>query len=288
MKILYIKHNMHQKNHHALINYKSINLYVIANHEMLDRIDLSIFDCVYSPCVPINVNKYPNTKFLFGPHFSVFPEKHQMDIIRRNKVLYTHPSEWAAKIWRDSDLCKNIRVEPLPFGVDTEKYKDTKPNSERTNVFIYFKTRHPMLLNIIQSFLNSKGINGIVFNYNTKYDENTYIEYLKNSKYGIWLGRHESQGFALEEALSMNVPLLVWNVKSMNEEYGYNYPDIPATVIPYWDERCGEHFYNVTELENVYNLFISKLETYKPREYIVENLSITKCEEKFVKLINSF
>ena len=288
MKILYIKHQMHHKNHHALINYKNINFYVIDNLTTLDRIDLSIFDCVYSPCIPINVNKYPNTKFLFGPHFSVFPEKHQMDIIRRNKVLYAQPSEWAAKIWRDSELCKNIKVEPLPFGVDIEKYKDTKPISERLNVFIYFKTRHPMLLNVIQSFLNSKGINGIVFNYNTRYDEHTYIEYLKNSKYGIWVGRHESQGFALEEALSMNVPLLVWNVKSMNEEHGYNYADIPATVIPYWDERCGEYFYNVNELENVYNLFISKLETYKPREYIVENISIQKCEEKLVNLINSF
>ena len=79
---------MHDKNHHALINYKTINLYVIDNIGTLDSIDLSMFDCVYSPCIPINVDKYPNTKFLFGPHFSVFPEKHQMDIIRRNKVLY--------------------------------------------------------------------------------------------------------------------------------------------------------------------------------------------------------
>lgn len=29
----------------------------------------------------------------------------------------------------------------------------------------------------------------------------------------------------------------------MSQEEGYNYPDIPANVIPYWDERCGEFFY---------------------------------------------
>jgi glycosyltransferase involved in cell wall biosynthesis len=278
---------MHSKNNNALMNYKNINFYIINNITNLNEIDLSKFDVVYSPCEPINVNEYPNTKFIFGPHFSVFPEKHHMDIIRRKNVIYVQPSEWAAEVWKISPLCNNIKIQSLPFGVDTEKFNNNKSISEREKVFIYFKTRHPQLLYILQSFLNDKNISYEIFNYNTRYDENTYIEYLKEAKYGIWLGRHESQGFALEEALSCNVPLLVWNVKSMNEEYGYNYSDIPASVIPYWDERCGEYFYNVNELENIFNTFISKLETYKPREYILENLTMEVCEQKLIQLIEN-
>ena len=68
-------------------------------------------------------------------------------------------------------------------------------------------------------------------------------ENIANSKYGIILDAHESQGFAIEEALSCNVPLLVWNVSSMSQEEGGNYQHIPATSIPYWDKRCGENFY---------------------------------------------
>jgi glycosyltransferase involved in cell wall biosynthesis len=139
----------------------------------------------------------------------------------------------------------------------------------------------------MESFLKSKSIEYFVFSYDTKYNENTYIEYLKNSKYGIWVGRHESQGFALEEALSCDIPLLVWNVKSMNEEYRQNYEDIPATVIPYWNERCGEYFYNIQELEETFNKFISKIETYRPREYILENLSMELCEKKFIDIIEN-
>lgn len=210
-----------------------------------------------------------------------------MEVISRTNVTYVQPSEWAAKIWRDNELCKNIKVEPLPFCVDTEKFKDTKSFISRNNIFIYFKGRDPNLLNIMNSFLNSKNINFVIFNYNTKYEENTYIEYLKNSKYGIWIGRHESQGFALEECLSMNVPLFVWNVKSMNEEYGYNYDDIPATVIPYCDERCSEYFYDINELESKFDLFTSKLEEYKPREYVLEKLSREVCEEKLINIIKN-
>jgi hypothetical protein len=64
--------------------------------------------------------------------------------------------------------------------------------------------------------------------------------------------------------------------------------DISGTTIPYWDERCGEYFYNLSELEKTFNLFISKLETYKPRDYILDNLTMEKCEEKLIDIIKKF
>ena len=135
--------------------------------------------------------------------------------------------------------------------------------------------------------VKNKNINYYVFSYDRKYDEDDYIRFLQNAKYGIIIGRHESQGFAIEEALSCNAPLFVWNVKSMNEEAGYNYGDIPATTIPYWDHRCGEYFYNQSEIEDKFNLFLSKLETYKPRDFVLENLSREICENKLIQTIHN-
>lgn len=73
----------------------------------------------------------------------------------------------------------------------------------------------------------------------------------------------------------------------MNQEYSYNYDDIPATCIPYWDEKCGEFFHVKEELDIAFKLFENKLKTYKPREYILENLSMDKCEEKLIDLIKN-
>lgn len=285
MKVLYFQSSMHVKNHHALINYKNISLHVIDTPD-LDRIDLSQYDVVYSPCQPIDVSKYPNTKFIFGPHFSIFPDN-RLNLIKSEKTVYNLLSDWVINIWRKSNLCDNLKLVNLPFGVDTERFKDVKPIAERDKVFIYFKTRHPSLLKVIESFLISKRIDYVIFNYDTRYNENVYIEYLKNSKYGIWVGRHESQGFALEEALSCNIPLLVWNVKSMNEEYKSRYENIPATAIPYWDDRCGEYFYDIAELENTFNKFIDNIEKYKPREFILENLSFDVCENRLINFIQN-
>lgn len=288
MRILVIKSNIHVKNLNFILNCKKIDFTIIDWVDDFYKIDISCFDAVYSPCDPIDISIYPNTKFIFGPHFSVFPEKNQMDIIEGNtNVVYIQPSEWAANAWINNPLCKDINIQPFAFGVDTKKFTPIKPIIEREKVFIYFKHRNPLDLQLIETFLTIKNYDFRIFSYKNRYSEQDYLEYLQNSKFGIWVGGHESQGFALEEALSSNVPLLVWSVQSMKQEYGSSYDDIPATTIPYWHERCGEYFYNPTEIQDKFDTFISKIDTYKPREYIVENLSIEKCEQNLIKLIES-
>ena len=287
MKVLFIKSSIHGKNLQFILNCKQITFHIINDVNEIQNLDLSEFDAVYSPCQPIDVLKYPNTKFIFGPHFSVFPNQNQMNMIKGENSIYIQPSEWAAQVWRNNSICNNIKIKPFAFGVDTYKFNEIKPKESRTKVFVYFKRRRPDELNDILNLLQSKNIEFRIFDYVSRYSEEEYIAYLQNSKYGIWLDAHESQGFALEEALCCNVPLLVWNVSSMNQEYRSSYTNIPATTIPYWDTRCGEYFYNVNELEETFNKFLLKLDTYNPREYIVENLSFDVCENNLLNFIEN-
>jgi hypothetical protein len=283
MKILLINYGMHHKNLNAIKNYKNINIDIIND---LQNIDISKYDIVYSPSEPIDVSRFPDKKFIFGPHFSTFPNHKIKSIINKNSI-YIQPSDWAANSWRLFDICENLNIRILPFGVDTEKFNQTIDPAYRSKVFVYFKNRDPLELRYLEYFLSTQNIQYVVFDYKKKYDEKEYIDFLKQAKYGIWLGCHESQGFALEEALSCNVPLFVWSVKSMNQEYGCNYHDIPATTIPYWDERCGEFTYYIENFYNKFQNFLSKIETYRPREYILENLSIDICEKKFINLLDN-
>ena len=75
-------------------------------------------------------------------------------------------------------------------------------------------------------------------------------------------------------------------INILNQEYNSTYNDIPATTIPYWDERCGDFFYNINNIEEKFNSFLDKLNTYKPREYVLENLSMEVCEKKFIDLVS--
>jgi hypothetical protein len=284
-KILLLYRDFHHKNRAALYAYKNIQITPFYSPEELSHFNLSDYDAVYSPAYPIDVSKYPNTRFIFGPHFSVFPEEN-LRWIQGPTTVYIQPSKWASDVWLTNPLCRDIDIRPVPFGVDTMSFTEIKPIEERTEVFVYYKTRGPDDLLFIKDKLKEMDISYTLVSYDYRYKEQEYRELLKNAKYGIWVGRHESQGFALEEALSCNVPLLVWDVLSMNQENGPNYADIPATTIPYWDSRCGEIFYRREHFDYAYRLFMSKLRHFKPREYVLSNLTMEKCENQFMKLLS--
>jgi len=288
MKVLIVG-NFHHKN---MEGYKRI--FNFLNYPItFDNTKINICDIIISPAMNIDSSKFPNKKFIFGPHFSLFPDNrlYLINNIHKNSV-YIQPSSWPIKFWEHyqyfNDFQKSklsVPFKPFPLPVNTDKFIPVK--NKREKVFIYFKRRKREELTLIQTFLQNKNIDYKIFNYIKRYQEEDYLKYLQESKYGIILGAHESQGFAIEEALSCNVPLLVWNVKSMKQEEGTNYLDLFATSIPYWDNRCGEYFYKKEEFETKYNEFISKLDTYKPREFILENLSVEKCAENFKTLVSN-
>jgi len=176
----------------------------------------------------------------------------------------------------------------FPFPVNIDKFNNNDNNDNKTQVLVYFKNRKMEELFLVIKCLEKYNFNEIVvYNYNIKYDETNFINDIKKSKFGVVIAAHESQGFAIEEMLSLNLPLLVWSVLNFNQEEGYEYPPFYATTVPYWDYRCGEVFYVSDELEEYFNIFLSKLHLYKPREFIVENLSVKPCSIRFLNLINN-
>jgi len=283
MKFLVLSSNFHFKNKIGLINILN---YLQWQYHFGNINDINNYDIIYSPDKPVDVSKYPTKIFIFGPQFSVFPDN-KINLINNNynNSIYIQPSKWAADVWINMGI-NNIPILPFPFPVDTYKF-NIKENVPRDKVFIYFKHRNPQDLQLLELFVKKQNITYRIFNYDNKYQEEDYLNYLQHSKFGIILDAHESQGFAIEEALSCNVPLLVWNTRTMNQEYRSSYTSIPCTTIPYWDERCGEYFYDINELDNKYNTFINDLNKYEPRQFILENLSSNKCGEKLVNLINN-
>ena len=247
MKLLVIEKWLHHKNHlgldlilqHILQNNDISYKYGTVNDLNPDNVDV-----VYSPATPINTALFPNITFIFGPHFSVFPNK-MLSILnnKHNKSTYIQPSEWCLNIWAGMGVEQLLPLKIMPFPVNTELFKPMQYETVKKNkVYIYFKRRNESELNILENYLRERKIQYKVFDYVKKYEENDYLKTLQEAKFGIVLGAHESQGFALQEAMACNVPLIVWNVTNMNQEVGTNHPSLPATSIPYWDERLGKLF----------------------------------------------
>ena len=83
--------------------------------------------------------------------------------------------------------------------------------------------------------------------------------------------------------MSYNTPMLVWDVESW-EDQGPEW-SVPATSVPYWSDECGEKFYFVDELEETFERFYDRIDTYNPRNLIDSELSY---KSSMKKLLNIF
>ena len=239
------------------------------NAEIIESEDKNIwketFDLIWIPQGFYHSLEFPNTtRILYGPHNFVLPNEPWIYNFEPpfSNSIYTALSPWVIELYNNSHkLC--IPLKALPFPVDVETFKPIEPKIYEYDCLIYFKNRLKSHLIYIEDILKENNINYKTIIYGT-YKEEVYKELLNKVKFVIWIGCHESQGFALEEALSMNVPLLVYDVQSLHDEinsygeetYKDNKQELKATTCSYWDDRCGIRFTDV-------NTFETKLEEMK-------------------------
>lgn len=100
---------------------------------------------------------------------------------------------------------------------------------------------------------------------------------LKTVKFAVWIGSHESQGFAFQETLASNVPILLWDVTSMKDEFGsyqqYTTKNLYATTATHWSSECGERILRAYELESALSTIQRRLDKYTPREFILSRVA---------------
>lgn len=239
------------------------------------------------------VNIDVGIKTIIGPNLYVFGRQIP-DSVDLSKTIYLHPSEWTIGYWRAFGFSRCPLV-AWPVGIDT--YENLPSIIDRDIVLIYFKQRLPEELMSVESKLQSLGVAYKIITYGS-YLQSEYVQLLKRSKYIIWLGRQESQGIALQEAMSMNIPILVWDVirvghwlaspKEMNIYTAAESDYEDTTAAYYFDDRCGIKLKNESDLMPSIQTMEASWKTFNPREYVLENLSLEKKARDFINFYDQF
>ena len=294
MKILFVDTFCHKKNKigfYLLCEENNIEYTISTNASVFQE----SYDIVMIPSQFINPMMFPNTKWIiYGPHNFVFATnewKGPQQMFPKHCV-YNLLSEWIQTVQEEFGGLSLPSI-ALPFPVEIQKF--CPDSTEKTlDCFLYFKGRQRELLQFAEARLQALGLRYTLLQYGS-YQEDEYLKVLRSSRFGVWIGTHESQGFALQEALSTNVPLAVWNVKSMFDEYNkeneISYKEdqrlyrLTATSVPYWDHRCGELFYKQEEFDATLQKVSANAHLYKPRDYIVENLSPKACYQRLLTVM---
>ena len=226
--------------------------------------------------------------------------------------LMTHPSEWPGlcteypvlKYLQHSDWANNVYVpyygadtcQTWPAGIDTDKWAPVKNADKKFDILVYNKvmwdkpqTNSNLRMPLLEK-LQREGLSYTEITYG-HYKEEEYHALLRQSRAMIFLCEHESQGFALCEALSMNVPVIAWEPGFCLDpnRFSWNDPVIPASSVPFFDNRCGVKFKDYPTFEASFGEFWQKVkkEEFNPRAYILENLTLKKSAERMLEIIKT-
>lgn len=167
------------------------------------------------------------------------------------------------------------KIEVWPAGVNEVRWAPKNP--QRDQALIYMKFAPEALLEETKKLLEELEMPYKVIRYGA-YSPEHFKQCLNRAPYLIYLSDKESQGLALLEAWSMDVPTYVLN-REVHPIYGTRFP---VSTAPYLTEQTGVFWKQIHELKE---LLIHR-QSFSPRAWTLKNLTDLHSAKCFMRLIH--
>jgi len=245
------------------------------------------------PTYPIGLSGYPSVldkvrlpnPVIFGPGDYGLPDSAAVLASEPRIRKLIQPCEWAASLYR-RDCGDKMLV--WPVGIDTDRWTDASACPKDIDVLIYDKIRWqrerevPRVLERVKEGLRAAGLSFETVQYG-HHHLSRFAALMRRSRAMVFLCEHETQGLACQEAMSCNLPILAWDEGDLVDPVQRRFagPDLRVSSVPYFDERCGERF-QIAEFESALSRFWSRLNTYQPRRFVEERLSLSQSARTYL------
>ena len=224
-----------------------------------------------------------NKKVLIGPLYTLEQLKSLIGYFKQYEYIYIAVASKASLNILIKEIDPAIdkkRIVVMPTGVVSQKNLENSKSLNRNNrCLIYFKNRTDTELQLIKNMLKNLNLKFDLFEYKN-YNNNKLIKQSKVNKFGILLTTTESQGFAVQEMMSNDLPLIVWDSNTAM----FGDLKVSGTSVPFWDNRCGIKVSNFQELEENIAFFLKNLSQYRPSEMIKERLTFEVVKENLIRV----
>jgi hypothetical protein len=248
------------------------------------------------PDYPIGIAGYPSVldkvdlpnPMIFGPGDVGPPEAAPVVAQRRNVRIITQPGPWICDHYKAVGA---VKTEAMFVGIDTAHWPDWSREPKPIDVLVYDKIRwhrERLVGEVLDRHLGDLKRRGLSYQL-LRYGAHHVTEFrhwLKRSRVLSFLCEHETQGLAYQEAMSTNAPVFAWDEGKLIDPSMAQHGDIQVSAVPYFDERCGVRF-KLPEMETAFADFWERRDSFSPRSYVQDALSLQRSGENYLRLYAS-
>ena len=236
----------------------------------------------------------PLNWFALGPNLSA---RFCSDLVKSGHIprFFIVPSPYVRAIFSVLGVPDSL-IKVWPVGIDTDRFGDTRGCEKEIDALVYFKHRTEEELECVQAMLTELGQTARVLRYGF-YKEADLLRSARRCRYAVVLDYTESQGIAIQELMSCNLPLFVFDQVYQGDSEVVDFRDnFQVTSVPYWSDICGtrvptdrdgrspfEH-YQIGETRSMFEEFLSRLGSFQPRQYVLTHLSLSGQASQFLDL----
>jgi hypothetical protein len=203
-----------------------------------------------------------------------------------DRLIVAHA--WALEFFCDAPLLRAKSV-VCPCGVDTEVWKPSAVAGRKPLGLVYWKSGDEALCERAEQAVHDCGLEPrrvrSMHGEHAIFSPADYRRLLDQSAIGVFLSTFETQGLALAEAWSMDVPTVAWDPQGMAQWRGRGF--LSHSSAPYLTPATGRLWRTIDQLEPVLRGALADRSSFGPREWVLANMTDAICSAALLDIIRA-
>ena len=222
-----------------------------------------------------------------GPVNALFADECDGILLRPEIDRLIVASEWAAEFFREFPEAF-AKCRACPCGVDAEWWQPSAASAAAGVATVYWKGGEERFCEQVERLVRACGLEPrrirALPGEHAIFAAGDYRRVLDQSSIAVFLSTFETQGLALAEAWSMDVPTLVWDPRSRTEWRGRALTS--GSSAPYLTPATGRLWRTIDELEPVLRGALAERSSFQPRAWVRANMTDAICSAALLDLIH--
>jgi hypothetical protein len=204
-----------------------------------------------------------------GPTNALFPSECDSILLMPEIDLLIVASDWVADLLREEAPALALKTRVSPSGVDAA-YWSPSPRRTRAEAVVYWKSGDEAFCGEIERHLARHGLVPRRVRYGS-YTAEQFKTALDTAALAVFVSQFETQGLALAEAWSMDVPTVVWDPRGPVEWRGRTFRK--GSSAPYLTPETGVAWRTLDELGAAIADVRSSRAGLRPRQWVLEHMT---------------